>query len=199
MPLGFIEVLISSLLVTTNLSVNYHQCGGNVEISPVYKWTEIEFLAKSPVELGKLTKLQVLTLDLNKLFEEIPTELGNIGMLYRLNFSKNQLTRLIPRSVGILSKLQHLDLLEKSLTGNMPIELCNCYSLLSLNLSHSKIFGEIPFKLGYLRSLQYMLDLSSNSLSGTIPQNLRKLMIVSISISPITTSLVESQKHCRAW
>ena len=38
--------------------------------------------------------------------------------------------------------------------------------------------GEIPSELGNLFTLQYLLDLSGNSLSGTIPSNLGKLALM---------------------
>ncbi|KAJ0053484.1 hypothetical protein Pint_01680 [Pistacia integerrima] len=124
-----------------------------------------------PAELRSLTRLGVLSLDSNELTGEIPNELGNLGELLKLNLSNNHFTGEIPHSIGNFSMLQYLDLANYKLTGDIPEDLKSCEQLLSFN----GLSGEIPPELDNLLGLQYMLDLSRNSLSGSIPQNLGKL------------------------
>ncbi|GMN74388.1 hypothetical protein TIFTF001_055415, partial [Ficus carica] len=135
---------------------------------------------KIPPEIGRLTELQILSLDSNDLTGEIPTQLGDLKKLFVLNLSNNHLTGEIPWGLTNLARLESLDLSANNLTANIPEWLGDCRRLLSLNLSHNILSGEIPEELGNLVSLKYMLDLSSNSLSGQIPSSLSKLAMLEV-------------------
>jgi hypothetical protein len=48
---GVLPNLVLFASVTINLLVKSHQIGENVKTSPIYRWTETEFLVKSPLSL----------------------------------------------------------------------------------------------------------------------------------------------------
>ncbi|XP_050147117.1 MDIS1-interacting receptor like kinase 2-like isoform X10 [Malus sylvestris] len=129
-----------------------------------------------PQSLGKLTKLQQLYLSDNHLTGEIPQSLGKLTQLQQLYLSDNHLTGEIPQSLGNLSRLQRLDLSVNNLTGVIP-RISGMLDLKLLSLSNNNLTWVIPIFLFLavgLTGLDY-LNLSSNSLSGAIPSELRML------------------------
>ncbi|XP_009336150.3 probable leucine-rich repeat receptor-like protein kinase At1g35710 [Pyrus x bretschneideri] len=126
-----------------------------------------------PQSLGKLTQLQELYLSDNHLTGEIPQSLGKLTQLQELYLSDNHLTGEIPQSLGKLTQLQQLYLSDNHLTGEIPQSLGNLSRLKRLDLSANNFTGVIP-RISGLTGLDY-LNLSSNSLSGAIPSELRML------------------------
>jgi len=80
-----------------------------------------------------------LSLVLNSLTGEIPSEIGNLTNLIYLNLSYNQLTGSIPSSIGNLTNLEELSLKMNLLTGEIPQEVCDLIE--SNNLG----FGNITY------------------------------------------------------
>jgi len=80
-----------------------------------------------------------LSLVLNTLTGEIPSEIGNLTNLIYLNLSYNQLTGSIPSSIGNLTNLEELSLKMNLLTGEIPQEVCDLIE--SNNLG----FGNITY------------------------------------------------------
>ena len=127
-----------------------------------------------PPELGKLSNLTILDLDINDLTGPIPPELGNLSNLGYLKLSGNSLTGPIPAELGGLSLLISLDLGLNDLTGPIPAELGNLANLFALNLDGNDLTGSIPAELGSLSNLG-ILSLWGTGLSGSIPPELGKL------------------------
>ena len=132
-----------------------------------------------PSELGSLTNLQSLSLDLNHLTGEIPAELGNLSNLQQLSLWENQLTGGIPTELGSLANLQRLYLYNNQLTGEIPTELGSLANLQRLVLNNNQLTGEIPTELGSLANLQ-RLSLSGNQLTGGIPTELGSLAYLKV-------------------
>ena len=124
-----------------------------------------------PVELGKLSNLQRLSLGENQLTGSIPVELSKLSNLQRLYLDGDQLTGSIPVELGKLNSLQEFYLSNNQLTGSIPVELGNLYSL---SLSNNQLIGSIPVELGNLSNLQW-LYLGGNQLTGSIPAELGNL------------------------
>ncbi|KAI3804834.1 hypothetical protein L1987_26674 [Smallanthus sonchifolius] len=123
---------------------------------------------KIPPELGDLQWLgALLLLEWNQLSGEVPSELGKLNNLLNLSLRNNHLSGQILQQLEI----QALDLS----SNNIPATIGNYASLLSLNLSNNDLSGEVPYYIGNLFLLQYLLDPSSNSFSGRVPQDLSKL------------------------
>ncbi|URE28655.1 Leucine Rich Repeat [Musa troglodytarum] len=115
------------------------------------------------------------------------------GSLETLEFRSNDgLTGAIPVDLALLSNLQSLVLVENSLTGELPQELGNL--LLILDLSGNSLSGSLPCSIGGMSSL-LKLDLSNNHLNGDIPSELGKLKNLTLldlrnnSLSGVTPSL----------
>ncbi|KAM7473926.1 hypothetical protein LguiB_021169 [Lonicera macranthoides] len=101
-----------------------------------------------PSSLGKLRNLQVLVLAGNKLRGKIPSSLGNITQLFVLDLSANKLEGNIPASIGNCEKLNLLDLSQNNLIGPIPDNVVSIFSLsISLNLSRNSLTGSLPVEL----------------------------------------------------
>ena len=141
-----------------------------------------------PPELGSLTHLTGLYLQVNQLSGPIPPELGNLANLTRLGLGSNQLAGPIPAELGNLASLTRLALSGNQLAGPIPAELGNLASLTRLALSGNQLAGPIPPDLGNLASLTW-LALSGNQLAGPIPPdlgNLSNLRVLQLAASGLT-------------
>uniref|UniRef100_A0A1J3HZE1 Putative inactive leucine-rich repeat receptor-like protein kinase n=1 Tax=Noccaea caerulescens TaxID=107243 RepID=A0A1J3HZE1_NOCCA len=144
--------------------------------------------------IQKLQHLKLLSLSKNNLTGNI-IALSNNNNLQKLDLSHNSLSGQIPSSLGSVSSLRYLDLTGNSFSGTLSDDFFNnCSSLRYLSLSHNHLEGQIPstlFRCSVLNSLNLssnrfsgnpsfvsgiwklqrlrLLDLSFNSLSGSIP------------------------------
>ncbi|KAF7815334.1 receptor-like protein EIX2 [Senna tora] len=150
-----------------------------------------------PSWLGELNNLKTLDLSNNFFHGEIPASLGRLLGLVKLDFSSNQLSGTIPESLGQMVNLSTLSMSRNSLEGTFSkIHLQNLSSIESLQIGFNKLSVKIdsdwspPFQ--FLSELgmascnigpefpQWLLkqeqleslDLSNNSIRGTIPENI---------------------------
>ncbi|XP_042483540.1 LRR receptor-like serine/threonine-protein kinase EFR [Macadamia integrifolia] len=135
--------------------------------------SELNFLEGIiPSGIGKLPKLQRLFLGGNKLSGHIPSSIGNLTLLYELHLEANNFNASIPSSLGNCKHLQYLTLDHNKLQGPIPKQLFHISSLsISLDLSYNSLVGSIPIEIGNLKSLS-TLDISKNRLSGEIPSSI---------------------------
>ncbi|XP_068322390.1 probably inactive leucine-rich repeat receptor-like protein kinase At5g48380 [Pyrus communis] len=70
------------------------------------------------------------------------------------------------------SKVLNIKLSDLGLKGPFPHGVANCTSLTGLDLSSNKLSGPLPEDIGIIISFIATLDLSSNSFSGQIPTNI---------------------------
>ncbi|KAM1764613.1 probably inactive leucine-rich repeat receptor-like protein kinase At5g48380 [Malus sylvestris] len=70
------------------------------------------------------------------------------------------------------SKVLNIKLSDLGLKGPFPHGIANCTSLTGLDLSSNKLSGPLPEDIGRIISFITTLDLSSNSFSGQIPTNI---------------------------
>ncbi len=127
-----------------------------------------------PAELGRLSKLRVLSLADNRLSGEIPSELGDLHKLEELSLSRNRLDGAIPSQLGNLTSLERLSLSDNRLSGELPSELGQLVNLDHLSLSNNRLTGEIPAEFGMLTELTY-LSLTNNRVTGAIPAEIGNL------------------------
>ncbi len=104
-----------------------------------------------PPQLGLLTSLRSIQLQVNFLTGPIPPELGNLANLEWLSLTRNNFSGTIPAELGNLAKLRGLILnWNYSLTGPVPHELAALPDLRVLWLQTNSFTGSIP--LAFLRS-----------------------------------------------
>ncbi|XP_031248990.1 receptor-like protein EIX2 [Pistacia vera] len=176
--------LVSSNMVTLDLSKN--SFSGEIG----------DFLCH---EMNESKNLQILNLEDNSLFGELPNCWINWQNLLILDLSKNKFTGNLPTSIGTLNSLRSLHLQTNKFAGTIPMSLKNCTELVVLNIRENKFVGNLdswlgesfsslviltlrsnkfhgilPLELCGLSSLQ-ILDLADNSLSGTIPSCISNL------------------------
>eukprot|EP00253_Pinus_taeda_P023241 PITA_23241 len=134
-----------------------------------------------PMELGKLTHLQLLYLGRNYFNSgntmrcPILTALSNCSDLQVVDLSENNFTGQLPFSIGHLStKLYVLHLGSNELAGEIPPAIGNLSSLTYLDLGGNYFTGSIPSSVIMLQKLE-RLYMGSNNLQGNIPMEIGQL------------------------
>ena len=97
-----------------------------------------------PSDIGNLTNLTRLNLEVNQFRGEIPIEIVNLMNLTTLALQENQLIGSIPSDIGNLTNLTALYLSDNLLTGEIPSEIGKLTNLMGLYLSNNQLTGEIP-------------------------------------------------------
>ncbi|PON96923.1 LRR domain containing protein [Trema orientale] len=141
--------------------------------------------------LEDCTELRIVDLGRNKLSGRIPTLQGqSLPNLLVLRLRHNEFNGSLPLSLCSLPALHVLDLSDNKISGFLP-ECLNNITAMSYEVPDNIILGlvqvvwkgiEIEFgqNLKHLRSI----DISSNNLSGMIPQNITSLLkLVSLNLS----------------
>ncbi|CAO2151489.1 unnamed protein product [Urochloa humidicola] len=144
---------------------------------------------KFPSSLKTWTNLYVLDLAWNKLSGKIPSWIGNFTELRILQLSHNMFTESIPSTITRLSILSQLNLAGNSLSGFLPPHLPNLIGmtigklfpirglddmLVSVNLSVTTKGQELYYRDYELYEMA-SIDLSSNQLTGRIPEGIASL------------------------
>ena len=97
------------------------------------------------------------------------------GRVVSLSLWLNNLNGELPSELGNLAKLEELNLLFNSLGGGVPSELGNLASLKELILMGNEFTGNIPFGLGGLLKLEKLYLSVGNQFSGCVPDSLRNV------------------------
>ncbi|XP_077248754.1 uncharacterized protein LOC143888272 isoform X2 [Tasmannia lanceolata] len=138
-----------------------------------------------PDKIGELSKLEILILSSNRLTGVIPQSLSRINTLSRFAANRNMFTGLIPR--GISGYLRSLDLSYNYLTGSIPPYFLSSPNLQVVDLTANSLLGTIPVNIS--RNL-FRLRLSSNNFTGSIPQGIsRYLQSLDLSYNNLTGSI----------
>ncbi|KAI9114266.1 hypothetical protein K1719_014916 [Acacia pycnantha] len=134
-----------------------------------------QFYGYIPHEIGKLSKIVMLSLSDNQIRGPIPPEIWNLTTLNHLDLSTCNLTGQIPREIGNLRNLNFLWLGQNSeLSGPIPQEIGMMSNLVDFRLQTNSLSGRIPSSIRNLTMLQ-ILYLYQNNLEGPIPTELWKL------------------------
>ncbi|XP_014203802.1 protein flightless-1 isoform X1 [Copidosoma floridanum] len=146
----------------------------SVRLMTGIQWLKLDNtnLSEIPEEMGKLLKLEHLSLTRNHL-ERLFGELTELGCLRTLNIRNNNIKSSgIPAELFHLEELTTLDISNNNLR-EIPEGLERARSLLNLNLSHNHI-ETIPNTLFIHLTDLLFLDLSYNQLE-TLPPQTRRL------------------------
>ncbi|XP_010919440.1 receptor kinase-like protein Xa21 [Elaeis guineensis] len=152
-----------------------------------------------PASIGKLTELTLLNMSHNLISGEIPAEIGQLKELRMLNLAGNKLFGKIPAACGNLSMLIELELYGNGLEGTIPATFSEFQRLLSLDLSSNKLGGIIPRELFTLTSLSSLMNLSKNSLTGPLPDDiggLENLIALDLSNNLLSGNISDSIGDC---
>ncbi|KAM1031944.1 hypothetical protein ACFX13_036448 [Malus domestica] len=164
--------VISNWSLVVNLNLRGNRFSGNI-----------------PPELGRLTNLNILSLDSNDFGGELPSQIGNLNLLSTLNVSRNHLTGVIPLSIGNFTHIESLDLSNNNLTGEIPLSIVTFIRIKYLDLSNNNLTGVIP--PAAFNNLSWKLDIfnvSHNHLSGVPSEfpNMDRLTIYDFSYNNLT-------------
>mmetsp|Transcript_249 Transcript_249/g.427 ORF Transcript_249/g.427 Transcript_249/m.427 type:complete len:257 (+) Transcript_249:95-865(+) len=115
-----------------------------------------------PTELGMLSRLTWLDVDVNRLTGTVPSELGSATSLVWLCFHQNQLTGTVPSELGLLTSLTWLRFYTNQLSGTIPSELGALSRLTTLVVCNNiGLCGDIP------ASVTLTTQICSNPTTGT--------------------------------
>ncbi|CAL5426843.1 unnamed protein product [Camellia sinensis] len=152
-----------------------------------------------PTEIAKLINLDTLIMTDNFLTDHIPYSIGKLSILIYLDLSKNQFSRNLPPHVGNLTTILDLYLFNNILEGTIPSSLGNCMKLVSMFISENKFIGTIPNQLLSLPSISVLLNLSYNSLNGSLPAevgNLTQLAVLDVSNNDLSGEIPNNLGNC---
>ncbi|KAL6542753.1 hypothetical protein OROHE_010273 [Orobanche hederae] len=114
------------------------------------------------------TQLNSISVLVNRLSGEIPSELGNITSLTYLNIEANGFSGFVPSDIGRLINLKSLILSSNKLTGQLPALLSGLTNLNDFRINDNNLTGRIPDFIQNWRQLG-KLELQASGLEGPIP------------------------------
>ncbi|KAK3419988.1 hypothetical protein EUGRSUZ_G00765 [Eucalyptus grandis] len=125
-----------------------------------------------PTELGSLSKLQGLILQVNSLMGNIPLSIGNLSSLQNFGTTRNNFGGTIPETLGQLRNLKMLVLTANKFVGTIPISIFNISALALLDVAENQLEGGLPGDLGFTLPNIEGIDMWQNHLTGPIPESI---------------------------
>lgn len=129
------------------------------------------------VGIGEMRNITHIDLSYNALSGSIPTEIGQINNLEALILRSNALSGALPTEIADVNangvgRLAEVSLAVNRLEGTLPAALAqHAPSLLSLDVSNNSLSGTIPPEYADMHALQ-VLYVHHNALSGSLPSAL---------------------------
>ncbi|TXG47545.1 hypothetical protein EZV62_026839 [Acer yangbiense] len=149
--------------------------------------TSMNLTGTIPPQIGNLSFLVQLSLRNNSFHGSLPIELVQLRRLEILHLGNNSFQGDIPSWLGSLPKLQILNLF-----GTIPPTIFNLSSLDTIDLSMNSLSGSLPDDMcQYLPALQRLI-LHHNQLEGSIPSSLwqcKELLRISLDNNKFTGTI----------
>jgi len=134
-----------------------------------------------PSELGRLTELKLLEFSANseptkgQLFSEI----GRLHRLEHLSLHNCGLTGVLPTEIGLMKNLVFLDLSGNNFASTMPTQIGQLTQLEHFDIQGNQFYNDFPPHVGFLKNLTYF-DISNNRIvsrdsNGYLPLELTNL------------------------
>ncbi|UZR92287.1 leucine-rich repeat domain-containing protein [Chondrinema litorale] len=129
-----------------------------------------------PSEIGSLTELESLVLEVNNISSPLPSSLSKLINLKILKLSNNKLGGTLDdhKVVFNISSLEELLLYTNGISGSIPSEIGNLTNLEFLSLGDNNLSGNLPDAFYNLR-LVSRLHVNKNQLTGGISSNIKNL------------------------
>ncbi|XP_022715707.1 probable LRR receptor-like serine/threonine-protein kinase At1g07650 isoform X2 [Durio zibethinus] len=120
------------------------------------------------------TKLESLSVTVNRLSGPIPSYLGNITTLVNLTLESNNFSGHIPQELGKLFNLEKLVLNANNLKGTLPRALTSLTKLREFRISSNNFTGKVPNFFQNWKQLQ-KLEIQASGFQGPIPPSISSL------------------------
>ncbi|KAF8041612.1 hypothetical protein BT93_A0266 [Corymbia citriodora subsp. variegata] len=169
---GELPLSLSNLVRLSEFEASDNRLSGELQPDFFTNWTELVSLqlqdnfisGQIPTEIGRLTKLNYLSMYNNSLSGTIPPEVGNLTSMTHLDLSKNQLYGEVPETI---SRLANLHFPDNSFTGELPPDLCSGFALQYLTVNGNNFTGPLPDCLKNCSGLR-RVRLDSNQFTANI-------------------------------
>ncbi|TYI78722.1 hypothetical protein E1A91_D06G232900v1 [Gossypium mustelinum] len=167
------------------LDLSNNQLSGEIPEHMAMGCSSLEFLALSNNKLQgsifsgnfNLRSLFELKLNGNNFTGMIPNVLANCSYLYKLDLSNNQIYGEVPSWIWNMSELEALDVSRNQLFGRLPQWRGSASNLEQVVMADNQLEGSIPRAICSLNLKLKLLDLSMNSLSGTLPSCFKPVLV----------------------
>ncbi|XP_010479905.1 PREDICTED: probable LRR receptor-like serine/threonine-protein kinase At1g53430 [Camelina sativa] len=173
--LGEITTLTELNLESNSLTGSLPSNLGNLRSLKRLLLSANNFTGPLPESLSNLKNLTDFRIDGNSLSGKIPDFIGNWTLLHRLDLQGTSLEGPIPTSISNLKNLLELRITDLRGPASSFPDLQNITNMERLALRNCLIRGPIPEYIGTSFSMLKLLDLSSNMLTGVIPDTFRNL------------------------
>ncbi|EHA8586502.1 putative inactive receptor kinase [Cocos nucifera] len=191
---GCAIVDLSNNMLSGNLSI-IQSWGNYVEVIDL---SSNKLTGTLPNETSQFLRLTSFKVSNNSLMGELPLVIGIYPSINVIDLSLNQLNGPLPPSLFTSSRLRDLNLSGNSFTGpipfsnsqgtiapssDVPVLPTENSSLVSLDLSNNTLNGSLPQEIGELTALQ-LLNIGRNNISGQIPIEigmLHRLLYIDLS------------------
>ncbi|XP_052488931.1 receptor-like protein 45 isoform X3 [Gossypium raimondii] len=172
------------------LDLSNNQLPGEIPEHMAMGCSSLEFLGLSNNKLQgsifsgnfNLTSLTELELNGNNFTGMIPNVLANCSHLYILDLSNNYICGQVPSWIWNMSQLAALDVSRNQLFGRLPQWRGSASNLEQVAMADNQLEGSIPRAICSLNLKLQLLDLSMNSLSGTLPSCFKPVSVKEVHL-----------------
>ncbi|KAK2983064.1 hypothetical protein RJ640_006451 [Escallonia rubra] len=199
---GSVSPHIGNLTFLNAMNMGNNSLHGTIpqEIGKLYRLQHLSLSLNSFQDVGNLVNLEYLSLSNNMFSGNVPESIGNLFKLTEVYLYRNYISGKLPSSIGNISELSVLALEANMIEGRIPLSLGNCTKLQALDLQDNQLIGMIPEQLVGLSSLSRILCLKNNRLTGPLPLQvgiLKNLGFLSISRNRLKGAIPSAIGDCQ--